>query len=183
MSLLVSAMVSVVDAWSLATPPRKMTRLQVSCYAVKQHHVNISTHRSYWNFGFQGNSKCHLYCEFSPASADRIKRQKITHDARRKAGFARDPTANVWEDVSVIVGKVNQNGRPITVEDFREWMRVTVDLNRPSELVRTPYRRAPVSGRLQSRAREPGSGPRLTTVDDVEQEARTVTLIWETAIK
>jgi hypothetical protein len=173
-----------------------------------QHRVKISTHHSYWNFGFRGNSKRHLYCQFSPASADRIKRQKMTHDARRKAGIARDLTANIWEDVSVIVGKVNQNGRPIIVEDFHEWMRVTIDLNRPSELVRTPHGdlildeayvghlyvkgiHVPLAGTEGHRFRvgynlvrgNLGRDRDRQRLMDGEQEARTVTLIWETAIK
>ena len=56
-------------------------------------------------------------------------------------GTSRKLTANIWEDVSVKVGRVHssQGARRIAMADFKKWLRVSIDLDRPSKVIETAH--------------------------------------------
>lgn len=99
------------------------------------YHLRICSNNSYWNFGFRGKHR-QLYCQLSSAGSNKIRHLKTTYETCREAGNARKLAANIWEDVSVFVGN-SPSERRVTIEEFRDWMKVTFDLNCPSAIVHT----------------------------------------------
>ena len=174
------------------------------------HSVRFETNRFKWNFGFTGkppNLRCRL-SESNPEKVEERRRKYLSKVGTPK--YKRGRTANIWEDVTLQIGKTTDNldESELSEEEFRLWLTVTIDLDCPpeSEIVRTregdlildpQYR-----GRIYLRGlRVDGCGPdgrdyyfgynfysgdisrdreRLT---NKQEEARMLARIWEDAIQ
>ncbi|KAH8691838.1 hypothetical protein BGW36DRAFT_431085 [Talaromyces proteolyticus] len=170
-----------------------------------EYHVRIVSNNSYWNFGFKGKLKTEFYYQLYPAGADRVQKLRAAYEAGRQRGKPRK--ANIWEDVSISVGKVRDHGEPVTMDVFREWMKITIDLNPPSALVRTPQGSLILDPEFAGRLYIRGIRVHLTDARQShyrfgydflsgslnanrdrrleaspDEEARAVSLIWEAAI-
>ena len=99
--------------------------------------MQIGSSSCNWKFGFKGRTR-DFNCEVAPVGGDKIAKLKATYNTSRQAGEPRKHIANIWEDVSVSFWRVRKSGQPVTEEEFRGWTRVTLDLNCPDILLRTP---------------------------------------------
>jgi len=45
----------------------------------------------------------------------------------------------ILRDILVLIAKSRKNGVKIDLKDFREWLKVTIDVNSPSDIVHTAY--------------------------------------------
>ncbi|OAP54876.1 hypothetical protein AYL99_10576 [Fonsecaea erecta] len=106
------------------------------------HSVRFAASEYYWSFGLSGRYRTNLYCRLTLAKAERIEKKKLYYAVQRaKPNFKRALTSNIWEDVSVRIGKgKNSSGRPVSENDFRSWLTVSIDLNPPlpADIVQTP---------------------------------------------
>ncbi|KAF2792541.1 hypothetical protein K505DRAFT_246469, partial [Melanomma pulvis-pyrius CBS 109.77] len=104
------------------------------------HTFRIDSSGFRWNFNF--DTKRQLLCRLSRLlDAD----QKI--QARRSVrGRPRTTTHRKWEDVSVFIGaptkgrgsnSVVHKGQKIPLTGFREWLKVTIDIEGPESVIRT----------------------------------------------
>lgn len=104
------------------------------------HRVRYSTSYFKWFFGLRGNWKSNLYCKIVPESEKKLKRDQDTYKAKIAAGKQRALKANIWEDVSVLIGKGRGDLQMrIELHEFLEWLEVTVDINAPCDVVKTQY--------------------------------------------
>jgi len=58
----------------------------------------------------------------------------------RAKGVPRGLTANIWEDVTVKIGKVYRpwsESASIALEEFQSWLMVSLDLERPFDIIKT----------------------------------------------
>jgi hypothetical protein len=102
--------------------------------------VRFAASGYYWNFRFGGSDMNQLYCHLSPISEAALRKQKEAHSARVGKGASRELVANPWEDVSVQIGKIRgPRGLKVSMADFRDWLKVSMDLDRPSNVVKTAY--------------------------------------------
>ena len=105
------------------------------------HSVRFVASSYYWNFGFRGAHRSNLCCRLSQAKLEMVERKKEAYATRKTApNFSRGLTANIWEDVTVKIGKAKgEYGMKILEEDFRSWLKIAIDLNPPpsSDLVQT----------------------------------------------
>jgi hypothetical protein len=172
------------------------------------YHVRISSNSCFWNFGFRGKTKDEFYYQLTRASDSRVASLRTAFNAARENGTPRKMSPNIWEDVSVTVGQIRKHGQPVSVETFSDWMKVTIDLHRPSELIYTPYGKLILdpayAGKLyvkglrvtiaDSRETHYQYGYDFLTPDMVpnrdrrlevhpEREAKAVTAIWDAAIR
>ena len=104
-----------------------------------EYSVRYTASSFYWNFGFRGTYRDHLYCQLSPAKMELVeKRRKDYATKAARPNFNRGPFANIWEDVRLVVGKGRgPYGNKISEDDFRIWLKTTLDLDQPSEIVQT----------------------------------------------
>jgi len=95
------------------------------------HAVRFTSTSFSWNFSFGGRGVGTLRCKLAalkPSALDRKRRQYAEKSA--KPHYSRGLSANVWEDVSIKVTKARGNtGSGISENDFREWMKVSLDLS------------------------------------------------------
>ncbi|KUJ10062.1 uncharacterized protein LY89DRAFT_627433, partial [Mollisia scopiformis] len=92
-----------------------------------------------WTMKFAGRDKNMLYCFLRDMSETKIATQKIKYNARLQKGASRELKNNIWEDVSVKIGKVNGIGDKIEKVNFLKWIDVSLDLNRPLKMIDTPH--------------------------------------------
>ena len=106
-----------------------------------------------WNFIYQRGE---LACELS-----RIPDARLSKMQNKARGRPRITASHPWEDVCVIIGAPGRTrdirGKPmkgerIRVDDFKEWLKVTLDINPPQKVTRTSkgyiIRDAAYQGRL-----------------------------------
>jgi hypothetical protein len=106
----------------------------------KGYQVRIAASGYYWNFRFGGSDMNQLYCYLSPISEATLRKRKEKHSARVGKGAPRELAANPWEDVSVQIGKVRGPlGLRVEMADFKDWLKVSIDLDKPSNVVKTAY--------------------------------------------
>lgn len=98
------------------------------------HYVRFAASEYYWNFSLRGRNRSHLACRLSPAKETSVEAKKQEFAARSaKPKFKRGLTSNIWEDVTVKVGKARGDGGvSVSEEEFRSWLEVTIDLDPPS---------------------------------------------------
>lgn len=64
-----------------------------------------------------------------------IEKRKRAEAARVASGQPRETKANIWEDVSVKIGKVyGKNGDPIDFSTFESWIKVSLALEKPTRM-------------------------------------------------
>ena len=102
------------------------------------HRVQYASGNFYITFGFRGVNKTNLYCTLRKAKDKEIQAQQEAHDAGLVAGKRELLQAFISRDVSVLIGKARTNGAKIELGDFMDWLKVTIDVNSPSDLVHTP---------------------------------------------
>ncbi|KIX03818.1 uncharacterized protein Z518_07371 [Rhinocladiella mackenziei CBS 650.93] len=107
------------------------------------HSVRFASSSYYWNFGFRGANRATLCCSLRQAKAEAVKRKQEVYANKVTApNFRRGLTANIWEDVTVRIGKGRgDDGTKLLEKDFRSWMEVSIDLNPPksTKIIRTDY--------------------------------------------
>jgi hypothetical protein len=105
--------------------------------------VRYESQDHYWNFrlgGRGGRDEDHLYCHFSKMRKSSVEKNFKKSKEDRLKKMPRGYTANSWEDVTVKMGNVSgpNNGEKITREIFMEWVKVALDLNKPSTTIEIP---------------------------------------------
>ncbi|KAF2180943.1 hypothetical protein K469DRAFT_671927 [Zopfia rhizophila CBS 207.26] len=106
-----------------------------------EHAVRYAASSYYWNFRFRRRSPT-LSCILSRANPEVLQRKKEAFSTRVAAGARRGLTSNIWEDVIVRISKARgECGSKVTEADFRSWLDVTLDINRPppSDFIETCY--------------------------------------------
>jgi hypothetical protein len=101
--------------------------------------ARIETSSYYWRFAFAGPGKSHLYCSLTPVSPAKLQKQKSAYAL--KAEQRRELQNNVWEDVSIKLGRVHgpKWGRKIARQDFDQWVKVAIDLDRTTQIIKTSH--------------------------------------------
>jgi len=100
--------------------------------------VRYESAKYYWSFQFGGRDKRHLYCHLTPMLDNQITKRMLEESTRKMEGEERDLKGNIWEDVTVKIGKVySSKGREIEFDGFKNWMKVPFNLYRPSRVLKT----------------------------------------------
>ena len=107
------------------------------------HSVRITSSSYYWNFNFGGAHREMLCCNLSQAKAHVVRRKREAYAQKAaKKNFQRPLEANIWEDVTVKIGKSRGNdSTKLSEAEFREWLHASIELcpPDPTGLVRTTY--------------------------------------------
>lgn len=93
----------------------------------------------YWNMRFAGTYKNMLYCFLREMEEKKLQNLKNKYYERQSKGLPRELKNNIWEDVTVKIGKVWGPGHEIQKEDFVKWIGVSLDLNQPSRTIETQH--------------------------------------------
>lgn len=101
--------------------------------------VRYEASKFYWNFQFGGRDSDILYCKLTRMEEKKLERQMEEYEAKAKSGSRRELKANIWEDVTVKIGRVQGRGNKIERADFLRWIKVSLDLDRPSKIIHTRY--------------------------------------------
>jgi hypothetical protein len=100
--------------------------------------VRFEASRFYWNFRFVGADKDTLHCFFSTPKDSTIQKQVAAYQKKAGKSRSRELKANLWEDVSVKIGKVHDSqGTKIELTDFKDWLQVSLNLDRPTKIIET----------------------------------------------
>jgi hypothetical protein len=100
--------------------------------------VRYESAKYYWSFQFGARDKRHLYCHLTPMSDHQITKRMLEESTRKMKGEERDLKGNIWEDVTVKIGKVySSKGSAIEFNKFQNWMQVSFALRQPSRLLKT----------------------------------------------
>lgn len=103
------------------------------------YHVRYEASSFYWNFAFGRNDKDVLYCKLSAVKEKKLKKLMDVFAAKAKRGIRRELKGNIWEDVTVRIGVVHGQGKRVEKADFLRWIKVSLDLDSPSNVITTPY--------------------------------------------
>ncbi|KAF8853690.1 hypothetical protein BDZ45DRAFT_806466 [Acephala macrosclerotiorum] len=102
--------------------------------------VRYESAKYYWSFQFGGRDKSHLYCHLTPMNDNKLTKAMLIDAKRIAGGKPRELKSNIWEDVSVKIGKVyNSNGKQIDFGTFQEWIKISFALDRPANTITTLY--------------------------------------------
>jgi hypothetical protein len=108
----------------------------------KGYHVHFDASKFYWNFHFAGTDKDTLYCFFSAPKDHVVQKQMDAYKKRLAKVGSRELKTNIWEDVSVKIGKVPRSqGAKIDLATFNHWLKASLDLDRPTKFISTGYGR------------------------------------------
>jgi hypothetical protein len=100
--------------------------------------VRFEASKFYWNFRFAGGEKDTLHCFFSTPKGSAIQKQVAAYQKKAGKSCSRELKANLWEDVSVKIGKVHgSQGTMIELNDFKDWLQVSLHLDRPTKIIET----------------------------------------------
>ncbi|KIX97808.1 uncharacterized protein Z520_06586 [Fonsecaea multimorphosa CBS 102226] len=110
------------------------------------HSVRFASAGYYWNFGLSGRYRTNLYCRLTLSKPEKVEKSRRKYALQRaKPNFKRGLTSNIWEDVSVKIGKARGSSvftvsEAVSEAEFRSWLTVSIDLNPPSpdDVVQTP---------------------------------------------
>lgn len=98
------------------------------------HSFQITSTSFYWTFGLRGINKTNLFCKLSRVP------KKQAQEARNTSATLKGSPAT---DVSVFIKKAEgEKGRKISEEIFNDWIKVTLDIERPvdaADLIETEY--------------------------------------------
>jgi len=101
--------------------------------------VRYEASKFYWNVKYPSNQPDELCCELRPVAKKKIEEQMTKYRNENAAGVPRGLTANSWEDVTVAIGLVQGKGKKIDLETFKEWVKISLDLDPPYEAVETDH--------------------------------------------
>ncbi|MAD82217.1 MAG: hypothetical protein CL912_04580 [Deltaproteobacteria bacterium] len=90
-----------------------------------------------WTVKFGGRDESMLYCFLSDLKDHTLQKQIDAYQKKLAKGTSRELKNNIWEDVTVRIGKIRGHGLKIEREDFENRIKVSIDLNRPSNLIQT----------------------------------------------
>lgn len=97
-----------------------------------KHRVRLTSKSYNWTFGLRGVNDT-LYCRLSSVSERQIRAlRKISGNLKA------DPAV----DVCILIDRGRKGGREVSEEDFRKWIKVTLDITRPNDpndIVETPH--------------------------------------------
>jgi hypothetical protein len=106
----------------------------------KGYQVRYESAKYYWNFQFGGRDKSHLYCNLRPMTDSKLAALMVADSARNAAKKPRELKANIWEDVTVKIGKVHgSTGKSIDPSVFRDWIKVSFALEHPQAFIKRAY--------------------------------------------
>jgi hypothetical protein len=80
-----------------------------------------------------------LYCKLREMSQGRLETLKKNFAAKVNRGTPRDLKGNIWEDVTVRIGLFQGQGRRVEKAEFLLWNKVSLDLDRPSNIISTTH--------------------------------------------
>jgi hypothetical protein len=101
--------------------------------------VRYEASKTYWSFQFGGRNRDVLYCKLTRIQAKMLKKQMEAFEAKAKTGSPRGLEANIWEDVTVKIGRIQGKGDKVGRADFLRWIKVSLDLDRPSKIISTRH--------------------------------------------
>lgn len=103
--------------------------------------AQFETSSFYWRFQLGGPRRRDLYCGLTPISDKKLEEQRNAYNLKLEQGKPRELKNNIWEDVSVKVGRVygSKWGKKITRCVFDEWLKVAIDLNGTSNIIKTTH--------------------------------------------
>ncbi|KAI9878014.1 MAG: hypothetical protein M1830_002172 [Pleopsidium flavum] len=106
----------------------------------KEHSVRYSTSSCYLNFCFPRNNKETLWCKVTKPSSKALQKQQDAYNKSAASGQPRAPKANMWEDVSLVIGKGPKgSGVEVALKEFHIWLQVTIDVKPPSDVLETDF--------------------------------------------
>jgi hypothetical protein len=105
--------------------------------ARRGYRVQFEASSYYWTFKFGGCDEDHLYCLLSPMADTKLKRLMDANQKKVLTGAARELQSHIWEDVSVKIGLIRGIGKKINKDDFLNWVKVSLDLDPPSDMILT----------------------------------------------
>ncbi|OAP56275.1 hypothetical protein AYL99_09454 [Fonsecaea erecta] len=177
------------------------------------HSVMFETNSFRWNFSFRGSDP-HLCCLLNNPRPKLLREQRDEYERRQRS--ARDAhrglTSYIWEDMTVKIGKSRdrEGAQKVSEQDFRAWMRVSIDLDPPDPTQSVPTitghlifdprfrNRIYLHGLLVSESAGDSQGGKSyhfgynfhrgkinrdrQRMTDQDEEARTLASIWEQAI-
>jgi hypothetical protein len=97
--------------------------------------VRYEASKYYWSFQFGGRNRDILYCKLTGIQEKKLKKQMEDFEAKAKTGSPRELEANIWEDVTVKIGRILGKGDKVGRADFLKWIKVSLDLDRPSKII------------------------------------------------
>lgn len=98
--------------------------------------VHISASNYYWKFRWGKNDPEKLYCNIAEPSEDVLGREHADYNAKVGKGPRREKKAYVFADVKFTIGVYRGDGDKISAEDFRQWIKTTLDLYPPNRVIR-----------------------------------------------
>lgn len=101
--------------------------------------VRYESSNFYWTFYIGGRDDNVLYCRLSEMSEAKLKKLQEAHKKRVRSGNPREIKGNIWEDVTVKIGLVQGQGKKIEKSEFLEWIKVSLELDRPSKVIDTSH--------------------------------------------
>jgi len=104
-----------------------------------RHRVRIESGKFYWSFGYRKEDQETLSCRLSPIIEPKIRLAMEIERKRIAEGSPRGPTSNSWEDVTVVIGRIQGIGEKVESEEFEDWLRVSLDLHPPKKVIETSY--------------------------------------------
>src|SRR5450432_2614255 len=70
----------------------------------------------------------------------KLQKQMRAYSTKSNDGAPRELKNNIWEDVSVQIGRIYRSeAAKITMEDFRDWLQVSLDLESPKRSIKTSH--------------------------------------------
>lgn len=101
--------------------------------------VRYEASRFYWNFQFGGRASDLLYCKLTQMEKKKLTKQIEESKTRGSNEAANELRANIWDDITVKIGRVQGRGDKVEKEDFLKWIKVSLDLDRPSKIIHTRH--------------------------------------------
>lgn len=111
----------------------------------KGYQVRYESSSYYWKFSLEGKVTESLYCRTTPMKEEKANRLKTDYKGKVGPGLlARDSwlKGNIWEDTTVRIGKVygkKTSGKRVEDWIFRDWIKVALALDQPSNIFNTPF--------------------------------------------
>lgn len=106
----------------------------------KGYQVRYESQNYYWNMLFGGHEKRLLYCHLNPMKETVVTKRKLKDRKRIAQARPRGEVSNIWEDVTVKIGKVyGAQGIPIEWNTFQEWIKICLPISLPKAVTKTDH--------------------------------------------
>ncbi|RAL14394.1 uncharacterized protein BO97DRAFT_466122 [Aspergillus homomorphus CBS 101889] len=94
--------------------------------------VQLMASKFSFNFGFRGKCQSRIYCKLTPISPSTLPKKKENCQRNYVLGSSVNLISDPSKDVTVHITKgQGADGVKITPDEFKDWMRVVLDLNMP----------------------------------------------------